>query len=160
MLYTRDLGEDEKARFLELLEAGYGEQIAAEECGSTATQFRRLRNPEGAHHDAEFTAAFAKAKEAGDLHYQELLRAKNRELALKGQEAALKRESLVHLPEYEPLRHANFRHQVDIDVVLRRALPALDEDEIARNIEALEARLKDAQVGTPALRMLPPASEA
>lgn len=55
--------EEQKERFLDLIRSGLDRGAAAQEVGSTGTQFRRLVNPDSPRYDEEFALAYTEACE-------------------------------------------------------------------------------------------------
>lgn len=154
MLHAYELTPEMKAEFLELIYAGHKANTAAAEIGTTGTQFRKLKNPVSRYFDADFVAAWAEA-EASDQHRvsrEEDLRALVDERSRKSDTVLIKR-ALAELPEWEPLRHQNFHHDVNVKIA---ALQYVEDAALAQAIERAEA----AEMGAPAkLRMLPKPEE-
>ena len=151
MIYTHHIAEDDelKQRFLELIRQGLKPNRAARELDSTGTQFRRLLNPDGAHHDPAFTEAYHAALRS-DEHNRNLveqLRDMQWDRAAAGDTRMIEKLSLIHDPDWEPLRHTNFR--VDVNLIARM-LPGLSDEELARVIEQAEHET----VTGPALKLL------
>src|SRR6185369_12014267 len=134
---------------------GHKPDAAAREIGSTATQFRRLRNPAGEHYDPQFAADYKAAitSEEHRSNFLERVRDAVWKRAEAGDARLLEKLSLIYDPDWEPLKHSNLR--LDVNLVAR-VLPYLSADELERAIAAAEAE----QVSPPrTLRALPEPSE-
>jgi hypothetical protein len=149
-----EITAEDKAEFLGLIRAGHKANTAAKELGTTGTQFRHLKSKQSQYYDADFARAWREA-EASDEHHrnrQEALRAQIDERSLTS-DAILVKRALIELPEWEPLRHQNFRHDIDINLVAQ-ILPSIPLEVIEQAIEAEEAKL-----GAKPIHLLPPAKE-
>jgi len=136
-LQTYELGDEHKRLFLELIREGYDPAVAAHEAGSSATRFRRLRHPGGAHYDPDFAQAYEEAMRSPDRERNrlELVRELVWEAARAGNTRIIEKLALIYDPDWEPLRHANLR--VDVRI-LARMLPGLSDEELERAIRAQE----------------------
>ena len=151
MLFAYEIDEELKQRYLESIRSGLRPNLAASECGSTGTQFRRLRRPSSEHYDPVFAKAVEEALDSGEHRRNRLewLRGLADEAAEKGERWAIEKLSLLELPEWEPLRHQNLRidHQVQIAA---KMLPGLTMEELERVRDNLQEERPD-------LKALPPA---
>lgn len=153
MLFAYELTVEHKAEFLRLIYEGYRADDAAKEVGTSATQFRRLRNPTGEHHDPDFTKAYKEAATSDEnrQNFLERIREAVWKAASGGNARLLEKLSLIYDPDWEPLKHQNFHMNVEL---VARVLPYLSAEELERAIAAAEAEsLPKAE-----LKMLPPAS--
>lgn len=148
-----ELTAEDKRTFLALIYEGKKPEDAARIAGSTATQFRRLRNPQGDHFDAAFTADYERAL-ASDEHRQgflEELRAAIWGEAQKGNARLLEKLAFIYDPDWEPLRSTNFNMNLNVQMVAR-VLPYLPQEALEEAIRQAESELK------PARRELPRAA--
>lgn len=154
VLYAYELTQDNKATFIELIRAGHKPDAAAKEIGSTGTQFRRLRNPDGEHYDPDHAAQFHQAINSEEHHaaFLERIRSAVWNRAEAGSDRMLEKLSLIYDPDWEPLRNPNLNVNVNM---VARVLPYISDDVLAAAIEAAE---RD-QVEPPQLRSLPKPAE-
>lgn len=143
-LHTYELTPEHKHEFVNLIREGHRPDSAAEQIGSTATQFRRLRNPQGAHYDPEFTQAYhdALASNEHQANFLELIRDAVWNAAKNGNSRLLEKLSLVYDPHWEPLRHQNLQVDMNIRGLIMR-LPTMTDEEL---VQAIETEMKRAAV--------------
>lgn len=163
--YLQRPTEDQKAQYLQLISSGTEPVLAAAEVGSTATRFRRLRNPSAYSYDADFTRAYDEAmEERWELH-REKLRKTLHGIAFDPEHPQQLRAALAeaeaHLPEYEHKRSRTVRHgnaedgplQIQaIPWISTEALEAMPLEEKRQLLEMLE-RLRKPEDG-PQLRAI------
>jgi hypothetical protein len=146
-LAAKDITPELKAEFLEMILDGYKPDVAATLLGSTGTAFRKHRSTNSQYYDEEFAHAFADAI-ASDEHgtaFLERLRGKISELALEdGNVRLLEKLSMIYDPAWESLRNPDVN--VNVNVLLQQAAPALSRDELERLREALVEAKKRAEI--------------
>ncbi len=155
-LHAYEITPEMKAQFLELIYAGHKANTAAEEIGTTGTRMRYFRSRKSQYYDEEFADAWVEAETSEEhrVNREEELRALVDERSRKSDTVLIKR-ALVELPEWEPLRHQNFHHDIDVKI-LSRHLTGLTEEELERVIAAKEA---EEGITPPRLRALPKPAE-
>lgn len=138
MILAKDITEEMKAEFIDLILDGLKPDQAAEQLGSTGTQFRRHRSPGSQHYDEAFANRYADAiiSDEHSTAFLERLRGKIATLALDdGNVRLLEKLSMIYDPAWEGLRNPNLN--VNVNVLLAQAAPALSTAELERLREAL-----------------------
>lgn len=156
MLHAYELTDAMKAEFVALIREGHKPDSAARQIGSTGTQFRRLRNPDSEHYDADFAKAYKDAITSEEHRSSHLERIRDAvwHAAENGNARILEKLSLIYDPDWEPLKNANLNVNVQM---IARVLPYLSTDELERAIAQAEAE----QVAAPrTLRALPEPKDA
>jgi hypothetical protein len=152
-LEAYEITQEHKDNFIELLYAGLRPNDAAHEIGTTGTKFKYFKNPKSIYYDAEFAARWHEAI-TSDEHrraFEDNIRDQLTERA-KTSDAILTKMALVHLPEYEPLRHQNFKHDVNVNLIARY----LPQDVLEAAIEAAE---QDRDLKRGEMKLLPAPTE-
>jgi hypothetical protein len=131
------LTQEMKDQFLALIYEGKRPEDAAREIGSTATQFKRLRNPRGHCFDEGFAMAYRIAVNSPEHRegFLEDLRAAIWDEAKRGNARLLEKLAFIYDPDWEPLRSTNFNMNVQL---VARVLPYLSNEELQKAIEAAE----------------------
>jgi hypothetical protein len=154
-----DLSRDDEAkdRYVELIYEGWKHWRAAEELGATSNQFSKLwRSPRSQWYDAHFAeqVSLALRSEEHRRNSQDMLRERlDRKADSDGR--LLEKQAYLELPEWEPLRHQNFQHNVRIE-----ALAAIVPTASTQELERLRELLVEAQQSRTELHALPPAESA
>ena len=133
------------------LEQGVGPDLAARDLGTTGSRIRALIK-----RDPEYQARFDAARETGNQHYEDRLRAQARLKALdpaNGSDRILEVELATHVDEYAHLRRDRIKHTHEgriehgLTIVLDiSALEGRSPEEVARVRGALET-LRELGVG-------------
>jgi hypothetical protein len=148
-----------KDQFLALIYEGRRPEDAARELGSTATQFKRLRNPHGLNYDETFAAHYKVAISSSEHRegFLEELRTVIWEEARRGNARLLEKLAFIYDPDWEPLRSTNFNMNVQL---VARVLPYLSDDELQKAISAAEAdrQLPDVEMRALARETVPKAA--
>lgn len=140
MIHVSEITYEQKQEFVEHLSDGLDAHSAAALVGTTGTQFRKLRNPEGVWYDAEFARDCDEA-EANPRRAQtqrERLEGAFWLQVEKGNWNAILKGLLLYHPEWEPLRHTNLRvtGQIDHMLALVKQLPSLTDEQLREMLEA------------------------
>ena len=142
MKYAGELTAEDKADFIQAIYEGQNRQQAAEQLGSSGTQFRRLCNPSSVHHDAAFAEAYTQAI-TSDTHEQGRLE-EIRDLVWKrardGDTRMIEKLALIYDPDWSTLRHQNFNVNVQM---VARMLPHISTAELERALAEIEQEKAD-----------------
>jgi hypothetical protein len=135
--YADELTAQDRADFIQAILEGQNRQQAAEQLGSTGTQFRRLCNPESVHYDATFATDYQAAitSEAHEQGRLEEIRDLVWERARKGDSKMIEKLALIYDPDWATLRHQNFNVNVQM---VARMLPHISTAELERALAELE----------------------
>lgn len=138
MILSKDITAEMKDDFIGLILDGLKPDQAAEQLGSTGTQFRRHRSPGSVFYDEAFAQRYADAiiSDEHSTAFLERLRSKVAKLALdEGNVRLLEKLSLIYDPAWAGLRNPNLN--VNVNVLLQQAAPSLSRPELERLREAL-----------------------
>lgn len=152
-ILAKDIDAEMKTEYVDLVKDGYDVFTAARMLGSTASQFKKLRNG-GYWHDHDFAEAVdaALASDTHAVNQQERVRSMVWEQAEDGEKWAIEKLAYAHLPEFEKLRHSNLRVSGQITHELRnRLFPGLSDAELDERLAEAERRKE--------IRLLPPPRE-
>ena len=156
-LQAWDITEEDKADYLDYVAEGYVRKEAAEKIGTTGSVMKKFWSGNSQWYDEEFARkleeAEARAKEEKAMEHR-VRHAVHDEALNRRNPKLLEKLALIHLPEFEPLRHQNFRIEGTIDHVHQLA----QQFTKAQLEEMREARLKELEQEK--VKLLPPASAA
>lgn len=143
MKFAREITEQDKADFIELLKDGYDPGSAARQLGSTGTQFRKLRRAHTQWFDPAFADACAAAEsdEARAVTRRERLEEAFWEAVENGERWAVEKGLYAYHPDFEHLRHTNLRVSGEVEHTWRAMLPHLTDEELRERL--IEAGLAD-----------------
>jgi len=154
---AKNLSDEQKADFLRLVYEGCNRHQAATQVGSTGTQFARLMNPHGVHHDPDLTAEYTKAitSEAHERNRLERIRDLVWQEAEAGNSKMIEKLALIYDPDWATLRHQNLNVNVQM---VARMLPHIPTAELERALAEIEREKENTVEGT--VRELPERVEA
>lgn len=137
MIEASDITQEMKDDYVRLILEGLNPAQAAEALGSTGTQFRRLRNPNGAHYDEAHATAFKTAitSEAHETARLERIRDLVWQKAESGDSKMIEKLALIYDPDWRELRHQNLNVNVSM---VARMLPHISTAELERALAEIE----------------------
>jgi len=135
---TEDLSDEElKARFLELIHAGYIPPEAAEQLGKTGSWFRKFRSPKSHFYDAEFAERYEAIQEEHKEALRGRLEKAGIEEALRGNARLIEKWLMVlNSPGWEQFRPQNFQGEINIER-LQMILPDIPTEVLQQMREAI-----------------------
>ena len=139
MIEASDISQEMKDDFIRLIQEGLNPAQAAQELGTTGTQFRRLRNAGGEHYDPEHERRFKQAitSEAHESSRLERIRDLVWQKAENGDSKMIEKLALIYDPDWRELRHQNLNINVGI---IARMLPHISTSELERALAEMESR--------------------